>query len=305
MSNKARKQIDAEARDEASDTIHYAAERGIVFTHQAVVGLLRRRGIDNARGYIDDLEKIMDKACTSNVDCTQAQAIRRLTLAGGDAQRVVADLAAHERRRADRRTAKCGVIAPPRELGARTNAFAGCSCPRCCERLAAHMPRYIGKLIAKPYFAYLDRDEARAEANLELIQSIETWPGGNFTGWFAARFYTRVKEIYRSRPVEQDDMCSLDAASVLAYDDGGRIVSLGERVPDRSVDVLRIVIWREQRAEAALKKHRECVERAREYESQAASRTPASARAHLRLVASNDLTPSHPSGPAQARRDAA
>lgn len=127
------------------------------------------------------------------------------------------------------------------------------------------MQPYIAKLSTKPYFAYLDRDEARAEANLELIQSIETWPGGNFTGWFAACFRTRVRRIYSSRPVEQDAMLSLDAPSVLSNDDGGRTVSLGEQVPDRSIDVLSIVIWREQLAEAALKQRQRCADRGQEF----------------------------------------
>jgi hypothetical protein len=127
------------------------------------------------------------------------------------------------------------------------------------------MQRYIGKMIAAPFFRNLDREEARAEANLELIHSIETWPGGNFTGWFAARFTSRVRAIYRSRSAEERETLSLDARDVLANDEGGRIVSLGERIPDRSVDVLTIVLLRERLADAVLQLHRICAERASEY----------------------------------------
>lgn len=293
--------LGAEAREGVPETIQYAAERGIVLTPQAIVGLFRRRGIQDTRRYIDDLGAIMDAASTLGIDCTQARAIRLLILADGNAQRVVADFAAQHRRRADRRSARCQVTAPPREFGARANALAGCGCPRCCERLATHMQPYIAKLIAQPYFAYLDRDEARAEAHLELIESIETWPGGNFTGWFAACFGTRVKQIYRSRPVEQDEMLSLDAPSVLANDGGGRTVSLGELVPDRSVDVLSIVIWREQLAEAALKQRQRCADRGQEFdERHPRTQTPPAPRRELRLVSSNG-TPGNRAHPAQTQ----
>ncbi len=127
------------------------------------------------------------------------------------------------------------------------------------------MQRYIGKMIAAPFFRNLDREEARAEANLELIHSIETWPGGNFTGWFAARFTRRVRKIYRSRSPKERETLSLDARDVLADDEGGRIVSLGERIPDRSVDVLTIVILRERLAEGVLELRRIRAERALEY----------------------------------------
>jgi hypothetical protein len=291
--------LGAEAREGVPETIQYAAERGIVLTPQAIVGLFRRRGIRDTRRYIDDLGTIMDAASTFSIDCTQARAIRLVIRADGNARRVVADFAAQHRRRADRRIARCQVTTPPRALDARTNAFAGCGCPRCCERLATHMQPYIAKLVAQPYFAYLDRDEARAEANLELIQSIETWPGGNFTGWFAARFSTRVKQIYRSRPVEQDEMLSLDATGVLTNDDGGRTVSLGEQVPDRSVDVLSIVIWREQLAEAALKQRQRCADRGQEFnERRPRTQTHAAPRQELRLVSSK-VTLGNPAHPAQ------
>ena len=125
------------------------------------------------------------------IECTQILATRRLTAADGDAQHVIAGFAAEYRRRSDRQTIPCRAPIPPRELSARTNAFAGCGCPSCLDRLAAQLQHYIGKMIAKPFFNGLEHEEARAEVNLELIRSAETWPGGNFTGWFAHRFESK------------------------------------------------------------------------------------------------------------------
>jgi DNA-directed RNA polymerase specialized sigma24 family protein len=66
------------------------------------------------------------------------------------------------------------------------------------------MQRYIERMISGRFFAHLDREEARSESNLELIQSIETWPGaGNFSGWFAAHFKNRALNIYSSRAPEE------------------------------------------------------------------------------------------------------
>jgi hypothetical protein len=115
------------------------------------------------------------------------------------------------------------------------------------------MQRYINKMISSPFFIDLDRGEARGEANLALIQAIETWPGGNFTGWFATCFKRRVQTIYASRSAAEKEMLSLDAEGVLSDDDGGRAVPLAERIPDRTKDVITIVLLRERVAEAALR----------------------------------------------------
>lgn len=241
-----------EARAGVPETVQYASDRGVLLAPSSICRLFTEHGASGTRHYIDKLATIMDAASILGIDCTQTLATRRLSLADGDARRVIADFTAEHRRRSDRLTVTCRVIVPPSELGARSNAFAGCGCPRCLDRLATQLQHYIGKMIAGPFFAGLDREEARAEANLELVRSVETWPGGNFTGWFAACFKSRVNAIYASRSAEEQTMISLDAASVLTNDNGGRDVLLGERIPDRSVDVLSIVLLRERVAEAAL-----------------------------------------------------
>jgi hypothetical protein len=255
----------AEAIEGVCETAQYAADRGVVLAPRSIYYLLRERGDSGTRRYIDKVAAIMDAASIFGVDCSQARAAKSLSRADGDAQHVIAGFAAEHRRRTDRQRVTCRVPIPPRALDARSNAFAGCGCPRCRERLAAHMQRYISTIIARPFCNGLDREDARAEANLELIRSAETWPGGSFSGWFANGFEKRVKAIYASRASEARDMLSLDAPGVLSEDDGGRTVPLGERIPDRSVDVLTIVLLRERVAEAALELRQTRADRSEEF----------------------------------------
>lgn len=254
-----------EARPGIPETVQYAADRGVSLAPSSICKLFSKHGISGTRCYIDKLASIMDAASTLGIDCTQTLAARRLSLAEGDAQRVILDFTAERRRRTDRRTITCRVPIPPRELSARANAFAGCGCPRCVDRLATQLQHYIGKMITGSFFARLGREEARAEANLELIRSVETWPGGNFTGWFSTRVQHRVKTIYASRSAKEQEMLSLDADAVLLNDESGFGVSLGERIPDRSVDVLSIVLFRERIAEAALEQRQLRTNRAEEF----------------------------------------
>jgi hypothetical protein len=74
-----------------------------------------------------------------------------------------------------------------------------------------------------------------------------------------------VRAIYASRSAEEQDALSLDADGVLSDDDGGCGVPLGERIPDRSIDVLSIVLLRERVAEAALELRRLRAERGEQY----------------------------------------
>jgi hypothetical protein len=242
-----------EARAGVPELLQYSSDRGVLLLPSSVHRLLARYGDAGARVHVYKLAAIMDAAALLGFECSQTLAGRRLSAAEGDAQQVVADFEAEYRRRADRRTAKCRVLVPPRELRARSNALAGCGCPRCLTRLTEHLQHYIAKVIALSFFARLGRDEARSEAYLELIRSAEAWTGGpNFTGFFATRFLRRVKAIYESAWEKEQGMLSLDADGVLADDEGGHRVPLGERIPDRSVDVIVIVLLRERVAEAEL-----------------------------------------------------
>jgi hypothetical protein len=276
-----------EDRDGIAEAVEYAAERGLAFAPRSIDKLFSKYGRGGTRHYIDKLSAIIDAAAILRIDCTQTFATRRLALAQGDEQRVIADFQAEYRRRADRQKIKCRVIVPPCTLKARANAFAGCGCPNCCERLATQLQSYINKIILKPLFNGLDRDEARCEANLEMVRSAEKWPGGpNFAGYFAERLERHVKEIYASRAPEEQQMLSLDAAGVLANDDGGHTVPLGERIPDRTTDVITIVLLRERVAEAALQVRQARADRA----AGCRTESPTNTRSQESLAYSRSIT---------------
>jgi hypothetical protein len=249
-----------------TELAQYAADRGVAFAPRTIRRHVRKRGRGGMQCYIDKLAAVMDAASIMRIECSQARARQRLARAGEDARLVISGFEASVRRRADRRRVRCRVTVPPRGLRARSNAFAGCGCPHCCERLAAHMQNFIANMLTRSLFNGLDRDEARGEANLELIKSVEEWQGGsNFAGWFAARFANRVRATYKARREEERGMRSLDAEWVLADDQRGRRVALRELVPDRSTNVLTIVILLEERVERALAKRQLCLDRIEEF----------------------------------------
>lgn len=275
----------AEAIEGVPEMVQYAADRGVSLTPMSIYRHFRTRGYSGTRLYIDKLGAIMDESAILGAACTQGLATHRLSRAGEDVERAITEFRAQQRRRADRRSVRCRVAVPPRAPSARSNALAGCGCQRCRDRLAADLQRYINKMISSPFFIDLDRDEAHGEANLALIQAIETWPGGNFTGWFATCFKRRAQAIYASRSAAEKEMLSLDAEGVLSDDNGGRTVPLAERIPDRTKDVVTIVLLRERVAEAALQLRQVRADRSEQFTDGSSEKLklPAPSRA-LRLV---------------------
>lgn len=251
-----------EHRPGMPEAIAHADAVGVSLAPRTIHRLLRRRGLPATLRYMDALGAMMDHAVKLGLSCPQSLATWRLSRAGDDLDAAIADLTAERRRRVAQLSGPCSVSIPPAALGARANAFAGCGCPRCRERLAAQLHNYIGRMLADPYFRDLGHDEGRGVANEELIRAVESWPGGNFTGWFSRRFRTRVRSLYAARSQEEREQLSLDAPAVLADDGDGRLVPLGERVPDRSIDVAEIVILRELLATEALAQRAACAARA-------------------------------------------
>jgi hypothetical protein len=255
-----------ELRPGVSDTVSYAADRGLIYAPSSVYELLRTLGKNATQRYLDHLGTIMDAASVLGIACSQHLASRRLGRADGNVAEVIAGFRAEHRRRQDRRTAPCRVTVLPRDPRARSNALAGCGCPRCRDRLATHMEHYISTMIAGRAFAHLDREEARCQARLEVMESLESWPGGsNFMGWVSTRFERIAAQERKSREEEERLTVPLDAAGVLADDAGGRRIPLEERIPDRTCDVLTIVLQREHMAELALAGRRVRAERGEEY----------------------------------------
>jgi hypothetical protein len=244
------------------EAIALAEELGVTLTTEYIYSLFRQRGRPSAMKHIEHVAAVMDHAALLGIRCPQSTASWKLGRAGGDVARVLDDITGEHRRRIARLSSPCRVHIPPRGLADRANAFAGCGCLRCQDRLAIQLQPYIGKMVGAPLCAGLDRDEARADANAELLMAIETWPGGNFTGWFSSRFKLRVRSLRVEQRERERMEISLDAPVVLADDGDGSQVPVGERIPDRTVDVQLIVLLRERVAEAEIARRRMLMQRA-------------------------------------------
>jgi hypothetical protein len=296
---------DLETREGMPEAILHAGDLGVNLEASTLYGLIRTRGREGTLEYISDLADIIDTACTLGIECPQTLATRRLALAGGDASVAIVGFRAQHRRRMDRLRYPCSAVVAPRGLRERANAYAGCGCPSCLRRLAAQLQGYIAKMVANSPCSGLTHEEASAEANRVLLISAESWPGGNFTGWFSHAFKRRMLEIYASRSEEDERLLYLDAPQVLWNDGDGRLVSLGERVTDRTASVEDIVLQREQAAEEELKRHRDRIERIREFHVALGQKEAAAARGgHLRLLRSGRRARWGASEPASERRAA-
>jgi hypothetical protein len=256
-----------ETRPGMPEAISLAEALGVTLAAESIYALFRERGRPGTMKHIEHIAAVMDQAVLLGIRCPQSTASWKLGRAGGELVRVLDDLTDEHRRRVARLSSPCRVLVPPRGLADRANAFAGCGCLRCQDRLAFQMQPYIGKMVAAPLCAGLDRDEARAQANAELLTAVETWPGGNFTGWFSSRFRLRVRSMRAAQRERERMEISLDAPAVLADDGDGSQVPLGERIPDRTVDVATIVELRERVAEAEIARRRMRMQRAEEVDS--------------------------------------
>lgn len=249
------------------EAIALAEALGVTLTAEYIYSLSRKRGRSDTMKHIEHVAAVMDHAALLGIRCPQSTASWKLGRAGGDVVRALDDLTDEHRRRIARLSSPCRVLIPPRGLADRANAFAECGCLRCQDRLAVQMQPYIGKMVTAPLCAGLDRDEARAQANAELLRSIESWPGGNFSGWFSSRFRLLVRSMRAAQGERTRMEISLDAPEVLADDGDGSQVPLGERIPDRTVDVAKIVELRERVAEAEIARRRVRMQRAEEVDS--------------------------------------
>lgn len=257
----------AETYPGVPEAISLAEELGVTLKARSIYSLIRERGRLGAMRHIEHIAAVMDHAALLGIAFPQSTATWKLGRAGGDVARVLDDLTDGHRKRIARLSSPCRVLVPPRGLADRTNAFARCGCLRCQDRLAVQMQPYIGKMVTAPLCAGLDRDEARAQANDELLVAIETWPGRNFSGWFSSRFRLRVRSMRTAQREKERMEISLDAPAVLTDDGNGSQVPLGERIPDRTVDVQKIVLLRERVAEAEIARRRMRMQRAEEVDS--------------------------------------
>lgn len=255
-----------EFRPGMQEATRRAEALGVDLMPSTIYQRLRKSGLPATLRYIKGLADVMDHAASCGIKCPQTLATSRLSRADNDVSAVVADLDAEHRRRTQRLNSPCRVAVPPRPLAERANALAGCGCANCIERLTQQLDPYISKMLAAPFFANLDADEARAEAYEEVVESVDSWPSGNnFAGWFSARFKTRVQRIYSARTEAERTMLSLDAPGTLADDGIGRSVSLDELVPDLSRDVFDVVVDRLRLADFVETQRQARAQRAAEY----------------------------------------
>ncbi len=215
---------------------------------------------------------------TTGLELSFQEASQRIEARGGnvaEAIRRLADAHRAEIRKATSETiryaADRGLTFAPSSIEPSlqaTRATRHASLYRPAERHHGHCRNcWRGLLSDSRHTPPVTRRRRRPAGDRRFCRQPSTATGSTFTGWFAIRLKCRVLEIYRSRSAEERKLISLDAAYALADDESGRIVSLGERVPDRSIDVLIIVLLRERLAEKALQLRRIRAERGEEYTS--------------------------------------
>jgi DNA-directed RNA polymerase specialized sigma24 family protein len=255
----------SDARPGTPEVTRRARVRGIDLEPERIDTLVKRRGVEGALRYVDKVHAVLEATRELGIECAQTLAIWRLSRAKERPTAVIASFAAEQRRRVDRLTAPCGVKVPPRGFRERANVHAECGCPSCSNRLTSHMQRYIGKMLANPFFA--DLDDAWSEAHHALADAIDQWPGGeNFAGWFSVFFKNRVRGIYATRAPEERTMVSLDAPADPFDERGHRMVSPIDRLADRSVDPAPIVVRKITIEDSVGEKRREREERVAAYE---------------------------------------
>ncbi|MBB4663923.1 hypothetical protein [Conexibacter arvalis] len=223
----------------------YAAERGIELTAWTIRFYVRHRGEEGARAHIAGLANIMDAAAVLGEECSLGTALWRLSDADGDSGLAVERLVSRHQRTMARWGKRCEVAVTPRDQHEAAKARATCACRRCLDALARQLENYIGVMIRNDAaIRILDPDEARGAASEALMRAVETWPGGrSFTGWFSGVFRRHVGHIHSRRAHEEWSMLSLDQP--IGGDRLGNPVTIGDLVPDRTVDPATIVVWRE------------------------------------------------------------
>jgi hypothetical protein len=254
-------------RTDVAEAIQYAADQDIDIAPSTIRRLIREHGQEGPRNHVDKLRAIMGAAGELGFECSQILASRRLSRAGGCTATVIDDFVAVQQRRVDRLAGDCLIKCPPQTLQERANAYAGCGCRSCSDNLVVQLQPYVSKILANPFYADLDRDEGRSEANVALAAAIDQWPGGdNFAGWFSGFFKNHVRQIYDARSIEERTMLSLEGSGVTHDERGSRSVSLIECLPDRSMDPAPIVERKLGIEYSARQKRQDRAERVAAYE---------------------------------------
>lgn len=149
--------------------------------------------------------------------------------------------------RAARLARSCEVVVRSQDAERARQAAALCGCRRCEEFLIVSIRPYVqGFVKARPWLRLLG--DVEHEAGVCVGPALDSWDpaGGAFMSFFPMVFLRRARDLLQHQQAHREHAAfSLDAPVVGAGQDGGRYVSFGERIPDRTVSPERIVLARE------------------------------------------------------------
>jgi len=238
--------VDAQRRDPHAGLLLLARELGLELERKNAWTLRRKYGDEGARQYLRDLRRVMDAAATVGMPMTKAAAAARIRWSGGP-DAAIARIGQVQQRRRSRSTHTCRRRGPaPRDRVERQNALAGCHCRTCIADLVEDLGAYTGTVAAR-YAPYdMEPEDAEGEAMVALLTAIDTWPGRDS---FAAFYAFKVRDHFagvRARASVQRRQAAVESLDKPLR--AGEAWTLADTIPDRSIDVVTIVILRDRLA---------------------------------------------------------
>jgi hypothetical protein len=241
-----------------------AERQGFTLHDQTARAWIRTLGEDGTRQRIADIGALLAHGERCGLGLSQQQAIKQLEHSGYDLARAIERVDAHaaeHRWLAERQQQSC----IHRGRAADHNERAACACRGCFTGLYIGLEHY-GRVVVRDHNARLVErfgvDELYADHAIPaLCHAVYLWQHGHADegrGSFAAFYGGVVKNALRdvvkhyARLRRAEIPRSLDEPLV---EDG---VALAERIPDRTIDVARIVVARERLREALAAARERC-----------------------------------------------
>lgn len=232
-------------RGEASpaEVARWAVEQGVPLSRETARRWLARMDAATARARALDALAIEREASALGLPITFKTALAKAGR-GVDADALIADMRAFAARTRRREAVTDCIFAPARTREATIDARARCKCADCLGDLARELSHYTRKIASGVAHLGLDLDDAEQESYFALLCAVDTWPDdgtGHFKKWFAAHLHN-----YLLRQRERNHAAVRWApGSISLQTDVETDVTVGDLVPDRSVDVAVIVEQRE------------------------------------------------------------
>jgi hypothetical protein len=241
-------------RVEADTLLDLAAEQGTPVSRRTARRLASRHAHD-APEYLRGLGRVRDAASRSGMRIDAASAALRITAAEGDAQLAIERL---DQRARNRRLMEAKYCRAPYRSGSRDvriDRAARCKCRGCFYKLWEELEPYTNTLIERHRRRHCrDRDrfevldDLRGTARQMLYEACLGWSCNDGFATFYGTVLTNA--LNSALRVELAEIrgggarpASLEAP--LFYD-GLRPVTLADRVPDRSIDPLTILLAKER-----------------------------------------------------------